>query len=114
MIINAEITDAIKSIVREYGEPILQNRKRLAAMLADYLPDVSKEAREAALDEITSGNVDFFAPPLPAPPLPSETQSEISSDSLPLSCYEEKVKEVEVQNEKNYDDYSYGYGCYCL
>jgi hypothetical protein len=90
MSINAEISDAVKNIVREYGEPILQNRKRLKSMLADYLPDVSKEEREAALEEITSGNVDFFA----RPPL-SEISSETQPDSVPLSSYEEKVKEVE-------------------
>jgi hypothetical protein len=65
MSIKPEISDAIKNIVREYGEPILQNRKRLGAMLSDYLPDMSKEDREAALEEIASGNIDFFAPPPP-------------------------------------------------
>jgi predicted RNase H-like nuclease (RuvC/YqgF family) len=62
MSIKPEISDAIKNIVREYGEPILQNRKRLGAMLADYLPDVLKKDREAALKEALSDNVDFFSP----------------------------------------------------
>jgi hypothetical protein len=67
-----KIHETITKIVREYGDPILQNRKRLAAMLSDYLPDMSKEEREAALEEIASGNVDFFAPP-PSVSAPTQT-----------------------------------------
>ena len=86
---DTEINAIVRGIVREYGAQVLQNPKRLRAILADYLPGTPQNEVDKALQKIERGDTDVFL-------TAEENNSAVDSETtVSLHCYEEKVREID-------------------